>query len=551
MPLTRLGPANTTTTSRYHWRASLALSFILAGLLVLFSGRFGSLKVERRTDADRGFLRVACTQPVSPDPQWRNYTLTQYNQFMLSLWEPLVECDPVTGQPRPAAAESWQWSPDQLTVTVRLRANGRWSNGDPVVAGDFVRSWLRLLKQNPEFAEILAPLKNVRAFLKGQLKAGQRVGVYAIDDHTLQIDLEKPRSTLMMELADPVLSPLHKTNGAVFVAQSYFKDTASLITNGPFRLLQANDNGYRMEANSFYWDAVNVKLQGLQFVRADGPSVGELMLAAGIVDFLAPTPPGKARGMLTDRAVVVKSEFEPTVNSININTARPPLGDVRVRQALALALNREASIEAHDPGHLIPAWSWVPEMPGRAGLTLLKEDPVEARRLLAAAGYPGGRGFPVLQWAMMKQIRPNRFANDWAEHWFRELGVRTYITYEDSTEYEHRMKAGDYDLSYSRITATVPDAGDLLGVFTWPVEMTGTNWSNQEVTEWLASANAAEGTEHLALLEKVERRVMSELCCVPVMFERRQTMLGGEVRGWYADPLSRQNFKRLYLESDL
>lgn len=545
-----MGPDNTTPTSRYHWWASLVLSLIMVGFLWMLRAHAGLLTVKPRLAVDREILRVACTQPMSPDPQWRNYALTQYNQFMLSLWEPLVECDPVTGQPQPAAAESWQWSPDLLTVTVRLRADARWSNGDAVTAGDFARSWLRLLRQNRDLAQILAPLKNVSAFQKGELKPGQRVGLSAVDDHTLRLELEKPRSTFMMELADPVLSPLHYSNEAAFSAKSYWEDGATLVTNGPFRLVQANADGYRLAKNSFYWDAANVKLSGVQFVRADGSRIGELMLAAGIVDYLAPTPLGKAREVRTTRRFVVKSEFEPTVNSININIARPPLGDVRVRRALALALNREATIQAHDPGHLIPAWSWVPEMPGRAGLTLLSEDPNEARRLLAAAGYPGGRGFPVLQWAMTKRMRPNPYAHDWAERWFRELGVKTYITYEGGEKYKDRMKRGDYDLSYSRVTATVPDAGDLLGVFTWPTEMTGTNWSNQEVTEWLADANAIEGAEHLALLEKIERQVMTEYCCVPVMFERRQTMLGTEVRGWYSDPLSRQNLKRLYLEPD-
>ncbi len=147
-------------------------------------------------------------------------------------------------------------------------------------------------------------------------------------------------------------------------------------------------------------------------------------------------------------------------------------------------------------------------------------------------------------------MRPNRFAQDWAERWFRELGVKTYITYDSAEKYHERMKTGDYDLSYSRVTATVPDAGDLLGVFTWPGEMTGTNWLDSTVVELLAQANTTEGAEHLALLEKAERRAMTELSCIPMMFEQRQTMLATEVHGWYPDSLSRQSFKRLHLTSD-
>ncbi|MSU47119.1 MAG: hypothetical protein EXS42_08370 [Lacunisphaera sp.] len=92
-------------------------------------------------------LRVAYTQKLSPDPHWRLFPLSTYNQFILSLWEPLVECDPATGEPQPSAAESWIWSADRKVLTLKLRPDARWNNGDRVTAHDFVRAWLRLLRQ--------------------------------------------------------------------------------------------------------------------------------------------------------------------------------------------------------------------------------------------------------------------------------------------------------------------------------------------------------------------------------------------------------------------
>ena len=485
---------------------------------------------------------------MAPDPQRRSSPHVQYNLLVLGLWEPLVECDPSTGQPLPAAAQSWSWSADRLTLTIGLRSDAYWSNGDPVTAQDFVRSWLRLLNQKRSGVEILTPVKNAAAYLQGTLKDERQLGVRAIDAHTLVVELEKPRPTFVMELSDPLLAPLHATTNEVLAKKTFYETPARLITNGPFRLTQANPDGYKLTRCERYHGRAELRLAEVQFVRADSQAIAQLMLSAGVIDLLVPTSPGKARSLPTNRPVEFASELEPTVNSIDFNVSRPPLGDVRVRRALALALDRTGPIEKLDPGHLTAAWSWVPAMPGRAGLKLLQEDADQARQLLAEAGYPGGRGFPVLRMALPLEPRPNRFALAWTERWFRELGVRTYVTYEYKKKHDSRMEAGDYDVLYNRLTATVPDAGDLLGRFMTPSIFNRTEWHDDEVTALLAEANVQTGTEHLALLEKAERRVMSELPSVPVMFEIRQTMLAREVRGWYSDPLSRQNLKRLYLE---
>jgi len=178
---------------------------------------------------------------------------------------------------------------------------------------------------------------------------------------------------------------------------------------------------------------------------------------------------------------------------------------------------------------------------------LLTEDAAAARRLLAEAGYPGGIGFPVLRMALPRDPRPNVFAIAWTEEWYRELGVRTYVAYEEKDMHSARTARGDYDVLYNHLTATVPDASDLLGTFVWPSSLNGTNWRDPETIALLAEADARTGPAHLAALEKAERRVMAELPSVPMMFDVRQTMLAGEVRGWYADPMARQNLKGLSL----
>ena len=152
-----------TASPRFHWWSSLALLALSGMLAAVFCGRQQALTVRPRPAEERNVLRVAFTPSLLPDPHRRVFPLSQYNLLILSLWEPLVECDPATSLPQPAAAQSWTWSPDRLTLTLKLRPDARWSNGDPVTAHDFVRGWHRLLEQNKSLAWTLAPLKNVEA----------------------------------------------------------------------------------------------------------------------------------------------------------------------------------------------------------------------------------------------------------------------------------------------------------------------------------------------------------------------------------------------------
>ncbi len=538
-----------TTTPRFHWWTSITLLAICGAEAVVFWGPRKSLATAPRRPEDHNVLRVVYTQNLRPDPHRRIFPLPQYNELILSLWESLVECDPATSLPQPAAAASWQWSPDQLNLTLRLRQDARWSNGDAVTAHDFVRGWRRLLRQDMTVAQTLFPLRNAEAYQQGRLKDFQGVGVRALDDYTLKLELERPRSTLVVELADPLLAPLHQTTERVLASEAYLRVPSVLISNGPFRLVRANGDGFKLEANRYYHDYAGIRLAGVDFIRADNLSTAPLLLAAGVADLLSPTPFGRARVMPTERRIDLEPELVLGVSVLNFNVSRGPLHDVRVRQALALALDRAGPIRKYDPGHMVAAWSWVPTMPGREGLVLLKEDAVEARRLLAAAGYPDGKGFPVLRIALPLWSEGDPFPAAWSERWFQELGIRAYLAYETGPKWGARLLAGDYDVLYGTLAATVPDPGDLLSGFLQPLEYNSTKWMDKDVLQLLSEANSLRGSARLAALEKAERLVIAAVPSVPVMFERRQTMRAAEVQGWYPDPLARQSLRRLWLEA--
>lgn len=521
-----------------------------AGVLMLavFLAPRHDLPVLPRPAADRDVLRVAVAAPVMVDPHRWSYPVPAQYQLILSLWEPLIECDPETGQPQPAAAESWRWSDDRLTLTVKLRPDGRWSNGEPVTARDFVRSWRRLIRLNPDGGSVLLPLKNAEHITQHAEADVTTLGVEAVDDLTLRIQLAAVRSTFVAELADPLLVPLHETNSTVLETGLHWRDPAKLVTNGAFRLTRADKEGFRLGVSAHYRGRASVRLRGVEFIRADSAAMARLLVAVGRADLANPPSGSEPTGLPTARCVTEATEMSLLISSLDLNMTRGPLRDVRVRRALSLAVNRAGAIPAEDSDRLVPAYSWVPDMPGRPSLSVMHENAAEARRLLAEAGYPGGRDFPVL----VLPVNPRRdkiaYLQAWTEQWHRELGVRTYLAYEMPESRMKRLNAGNFDVAFNGLIATVPDAGDLLSIFAYPERFNMTHWRNPEITRLMVAANQKAGQERLELLESFERRILDDVPTIPMLFERRRTLLSVEVAGWYADPLGRQALKRLAIE---
>ncbi|MBL9218473.1 MAG: peptide ABC transporter substrate-binding protein [Opitutaceae bacterium] len=537
-----------TNASLPRWIDLALLAAVTVLAFVFFMPWQGSQPIGRQPQDDQ-VLRVACSQELVPDPTRRIFPMPPQNQFILSLWEPLMECDPETGEPQPAAAESWNWSENRQVLTIRLRSDARWSNGEPVTAQDFVRSWRSLLRRNASLAQVLFPIKNAELYHRSDNPEAVPLGLEALDPLTLRLELAGTNAAFVASLADPLLSPMHPTSGGVLAARSYRTEPKKLITNGPFRLAGYSTEGPRLLASEHYHGRARVRLAGIQFVQAESLSLAPLLLAAGRADLLSPVSPDEPHPLAASHQLVRHSEPTLALSLWEFNLSRPPLRDARVRRALSLALDRAAAIPAKEANHLVPARAWMPDLPGWRGQILIQEDAAMARRLLAEAGYPGGVGLPVLELLLPIAMKGNPHPDAWCERWFHELGVRTRVTYEARADFSRRVAATDYDLAYQTLIATVPDAGDLLNYFTWPQDAQGTRWVDPELRAKLSQAEAKHGAERLALLQRAEQRVIAEMGVIPLMFYRRESLLSAEVRGWYPDPLARQSLKRLWLES--
>ena len=381
-----------------------------------------------------------------------------------ALFEGLTDYDPKTLAPVPAVATRWESSPDGRVWTFYLRDNARWSNGERVTAGDFVRSWERTLKIGP-----LAPHTELFANIEGAAANGQsneqppetneqtseqnttpppRFGARALGENVLQVTLENGDHSFPALVAHPVFRPV-KVDDA---ARTQRLESHELISNGAFQLSATETDRVRLERAKTYWDDASVALDRVTFVNTASAEDALAAYRAGEVDAVtnAAFEP-LALKLLTPYKDFRRSTYG-ALTYYSFNTAREPFDDVRVREALALAIDRER-VSRDDLGNSTePAGKFLPEAmsggekPVVDEAELLEHDVNKARALLTEAGYPDGEGFPVIRLLVNRNEQQRVVAQSIAAMWRAALNVETEIVIRNWEDYEASIQAGDYDV---------------------------------------------------------------------------------------------------------
>jgi oligopeptide transport system substrate-binding protein len=362
-----------------------------------------------------------------------------------ALFEGLTEYDPKTLAPIPAVATRWESSNDGRVWTFYLRENARWSNGETVTADDFVRSWERTLKIGP-----LAPHTELLSNIEGatpSLSTPHAFGARAINEHVLQVTLQHADSSFPALVAHPVFRPVKVAN-----AESTTRlESHELISNGAFHLLGTENNEVQLERARTYWDDASVALDRVTFVNTSNAEDALSAYKAGEIDAVtnAPFEP-LALKLLTPYKDFHRSTFG-ALTYYAFNTAHAPFDDVRVREALAFAIDRERVSRDDLGGATEPAAKFLPDaMAGdepvvnRAGL--LEHDVDKARDLLAEAGYPNGEKFPVIKLLINRNEQQRIVAQSIAAMWRVALNVETEIVVRNWDEYEAAIRNGEYDI---------------------------------------------------------------------------------------------------------
>jgi ABC-type oligopeptide transport system substrate-binding subunit len=376
-----------------------------------------------------------------------------------ALFEGLTDYDPKTLAPVPAVATRWESSGDGRIWTFYLRDNARWSNGDRVTAGDFVRSWERTLKIGP-----LAPHTDLLSNIEGAIPSAepakpvdqtpalqatltQPFGARAINDHVLQVTLQHADHSFPSLVAHPVFRPVKVDHPD----QTQRLNSHELISNGAFQLAAAESDRVSLERAKTYWDDASVALDRVTFVNTDNAEDALTAYRDGKIDAVtnAPFEP-LALKLLAPYKDFRRSTFG-ALTFYAFNTARAPFDDVRVREALALAIDRERISRDDLGGATEPAEKFLPEaMSGEKPVVdeteLLEHDVNRAKQLLAEAGYPEGEGFPLITLLINRNEQQRVVAQSIANMWRATLNIETQIMMKTWDEYEAAIQAGDYDV---------------------------------------------------------------------------------------------------------
>lgn len=415
-------------------------------------------------------------------------------RIALELFEGLTRYDPATAAAVPSLAESWEISPDGRVYTFHLRPGLAWSTGEPLTARDFVYSWLRVLDPAApsEYAGQLFYLRNGEEYGTGRIRDPGQVGVRAEDDRTLRVELLHP-TPFFLDLC--ALQTLHAVpRQAIEKHGDRWLLCPPVPCSGAYELVdwRINDR-VRLRKNPRYWDAAHTRSEIVDLLPGTSAATALNLYETGAADIvwdknLVPT---ELLDLLLKRPDFHTYPYLGTY-FIRFNVTRKPFDDPRVRRALALTIDKKRLVERITRGGEQPASSQTPPgIPGYQPPEGLGYDPDAARKLLAQAGYPGGRGFRPFQYLCDTTSRQHeQIAVELQEMWRRELGIAMEIRTMEWKTYLRAQADLDYDLCRSSWISDYIDPNSFLDMFMSNNGNNRTGWKDARYDDLLREANS-------------------------------------------------------------
>lgn len=477
-----------------------------------------------------------------PETLDQHLTSTVYEAHILrDLYEGLTAHN-AAAEVVPGAAASWEISDDGLVYTFHLRADGKWSNGDPVLAGDFVYSYRRILnpETGAEYANILYPIKNAEEVNTGEITDFGQLGVKALDDMTVEITLNAATPYFLELLTHQTSLPVHpasvEQHGAEFVRPG------NMVSNGAYMLEESVVNAHiKVVKNPNYHDAENVAIDTVFFYPTEDRSGALRRFQAGELDSNNDVPFEQIPWMKENMPDEFRAAPYLGTYYYAVDMRQPPFDDIRVRRALSLAIDREFLGDEIMGGTFLAAYSFVP--PGINNYTepayadfmdmsmLDRED--EAVALLAEAGFGPDNPLPI-------EIRFNTSENHQqiavaiADMW-KPLGIETTLFNSDvATHYAHLRDGGEFDVARAAWIADYSDPQNFL--FMVESDNDGFNYAHYNNPDYDALMDQAAATIDLAaradLLHQAEAIFMRDLPFIPLLTYASTNLVSTRLHGW-------------------
>jgi len=475
-----------------------------------------------------------------------------------SLYEGLVTLNPFTMEMEPGVAERWDVSDDGKVMTFHLNPRARWSNGDPVTAEDFAWSLRRSL--HPDMGNAVAyqlfSIAGAEAFSKGELADTERLGVTVLDPHTLQITLQNPDPYLLGALGTYPAYPVHR---ATVESHGKFTDRFTLWTrvenfvgNGPFTLAEWTLNRRLVVTKSeTYWDADRVALNAIEFHPIENATAEEKMFRAGQLHYTSAVPINKIPAYQKMNDSPYHQAPWQSAYYLQFNINRVPVNDLRVRKALAMVIDREKLVATVLKGTELANSALIPsQTPDYTSPDILHYNPEQARALLAAAGYPDGRGWPGMEYLYNTSENHRKIAVALQQIWKEELNIEISLFNQDWKVYLDTTRQKNYTLSRAGWIAGSLNPAAFLDLFTSESGSNNTNFSNARYDEIVLklAPESADQTARLALMQEAEAILLRAVPIIPLYTYNSKHLVQPSVKGAPTNVLDVLNFKYISLD---
>ncbi|MEZ9544109.1 oligopeptide ABC transporter substrate-binding protein OppA [Vibrio crassostreae 9ZC13] len=462
------------------------------------------------------------------------------------------------GNTIPGVAESWETT-DNKTFTFHLRKDAKWSNGDPVTAQDFVYSWQRAV--DPATASPYAwymeytKMANAKDIVAGK-KDKSELGVKAVDANTLVVELETAVPYFVMMMGHTTMKPVHQATVEKYGDQ--WTKPEHFVGNGAFSVDKwVVNERLVLKRNEQYWDNDKTVLNKVTFLPIENQVAEMNRFLSGEIDFTNELPTEHFKRLQKEYAEDVSVAGNLCTYYYIFNTKKAPFDDVRVRQAISYAIDRDIVTGAILAQGQKPAYFLTPEITAgfnpelpAYGKMSQKERNAEAERLLAEAGY--GKDNP-LKFNLLYNTSENhkKIAVALGSMWKKTLGLSVTLENQEWKTYLSSKDSGDFEVARAGWCGDYNEASSFLTLMKSNNTTGGVHYDSAAYDQIIDKAlNSTSEEEREALYLEAEKLMANDMPIAPIYQYVKSRLLNPHVGGFPINNAEDKIFsKDLYIKA--